>query len=49
MKVDLKQVLKDEANWKHSNFGIVANFISGLGENKDGIIEYPQIKEDTTL
>lgn len=39
MKIDLKQILKDEANWKHENFGVVANFISGLGKNKDGVVE----------
>jgi len=35
--VDLKQILKEQANWKHENFGIVANFIDGLGEK--GIVE----------
>ena len=40
MKIDLKQILKDEANWKHENFGIVASFISGLGEG--GVVEYPK-------
>jgi len=38
IKVDLKQILKDYANWKHPNFGIVASFISGLGE--DGVVSY---------
>jgi len=37
MEIDLKQVLKEEANWKHYNFGDVAAFISGLGV--DGVIE----------
>lgn len=40
MKIDLKQILKDNANWKHENFGIVASFISGLGEN--GVVEYEE-------
>ena len=42
-KVDLKQILKESANWEHSNFGIVANFISGLGE--DGVIETYSVEE----
>lgn len=43
MKVDLKQILKDEANWKHGDFGVVAAFISGLGE--DGIVDYEPKKK----
>ncbi len=39
MKIDLKEVLKNEANWQHPDFGTVANFISSLGKNKDGIVE----------
>jgi len=37
MKIDLKQILKEEANWKHSDIGIVARFIAGLGEN--GVVD----------
>jgi len=44
IKVDLKQVLKDYANWKHPNFGIVASFISGLGE--DGVVNYNTTQTD---
>jgi len=39
LMLNYKQVFKDEANWKHPNFGIVADFISGLGENSDGIVK----------
>ncbi len=38
MKVDLKQILKDEANWRHPDFGTVASFLADLGEK--GIVEY---------
>jgi len=43
IRVDLKQVLKEQANWKHPNFGIIASFISGLGE--DGVINYKVTKQ----
>jgi len=42
IKVDLKQILKEQANWKHPNFGIIAEFVSGLGEN--GVVNYKVIK-----
>jgi len=38
IKVDLKQILKEQANWTHPYFAITASFISGLGE--DGVIDY---------
>jgi len=38
IKIDLKQILKEHANWKHPNFGIIAEFVSGLGE--DGVVPY---------
>ena len=43
IKVDLMQILKEQANWKHPNFGIIAAFISGLGE--DGVINYKVTKQ----
>lgn len=36
--VDLKQVLKDEANWEHADFGIVAHFVAGLGKKRNGVV-----------
>jgi len=38
IKVDLKQILKEQANWQHPNFGIIAAFIIGLGNA--GVIDY---------
>jgi hypothetical protein len=38
IKVDLKQILKQKANWRHPDFGVVAAFISNLGE--EGVVDY---------
>lgn len=44
VKIDLKKILRKEANWEHKDFGVVANFISGLGE--DGVVKTIVVIED---
>lgn len=36
--VDLKLILKNNANYTHEDFGLVAKFIQNLSDNGTGII-----------